>query len=133
MDKFSKYFFRTTIVASIVIANAAVAQESGSVPPPPSGVTETKEIGRHMSETIRSSIKKVVVIAGQRPSGESVTGSFDKDTAGLLGGMSEGSRIGNISKDIGGVPVNIPIPVLGTLGAIYGGIAGVTKRQIQEF
>jgi len=133
MDRFSKYCFHSAIFASLAMAHAAAAQENGSVPPPPSGVTETREIDQHMSESMRSSIKKVVVIAGQRPSDESVTGSFDKETAGLFGGMSEGSRVGTISKDVGGVPVNIPIPVLGTLGAIYGGIAGVTKRQIQEF
>jgi len=133
MIKFSKYCVRVAVAMSLALSSATSAQESASVPPPPSGKTETIEVKPHMREAIRSSIKKVVVIAGQRPSDESVTGSFDKDTAGLLGGMSEGSRIGTISKDIGGVPVNIPIPVIGTLGAIYGGIAGVTKRQIQEF
>ncbi|MGI9261840.1 MAG: hypothetical protein ACR2QR_07380 [Woeseiaceae bacterium] len=87
----------------------------------------------HMSESLRADIGKLVVVAGTSPAGDSVTGSYETETAGLFGGMEEGSRIGTISKEIGGVPVNIPIPVIGTLGSIYGGISGAAKREIQDF
>ena len=86
------------------------------------------------SEALRSSIHKVVVIAGQSPAGQAVTGSYEKATAGLAGGMEAGSRLGTITPNIGGVPVTIPIiPVLGIPGAIFGGLGGATKREIQEF
>jgi hypothetical protein len=88
---------------------------------------------RHMSESLRTEFRKVVVVAGTSPAGDSVTGSYETETAGLLGGMEEGSRIGTISKEIGGVPVSIPIPVIGTLGSIYGGISGAAKREVQDF
>jgi len=97
------------------------------------GVQSLSTRDPHMPEPLRSAVNKVVVISGERPADDAVSGSFEKETAGLLGGMSDGSRLGTFSKEIGGVPVNIPIPVLGTLGAIYGGISGATKREIQEF
>jgi len=88
----------------------------------------------HMSEALRSSVHKVVVIAGQSPAGQAVTGSYSKETAGLAGGMEAGSRLGTITPNIGGVPVNIPIfPVLAIPGAIFGGLGGATQREIQEF
>lgn len=87
----------------------------------------------HMAEALRAGVRKLVIVAGEAPPNESVTGSYDRETAGLIGGMEEGSRIGTISKEIGGVPVNIPIPVIGTLGSIYGGLSGAAKREIQEF
>ena len=87
----------------------------------------------HMAETIRADIGKLVVVGDYAPAGESVTGSYDRETAGLIGGMDDGAKIGTISKEVGGVPINIPIPVLGTLGSIYGGISGAAEREIQEF
>jgi len=66
----------------------------------------------HMSEALRSSIKKVVVIAGESPANQEITGSYEKDTPGLVEGMDSGSKIGTISKEIGGVPINIPISIL---------------------
>ena len=87
----------------------------------------------HMAESQRSSVRKVVVIAGESPAGQSVTGSYEKDTDGLIGGIDSGSRIGTISKEIGGVPISFPIPMLTIPGAIFGGLSGAAKREIQEF
>jgi hypothetical protein len=112
---------------SSCIAFTAVAQEAS---PETAAFNPTAP---HMAEALRADVHKLVVIAGEAPPSESVTGSYEKETAGLLGGMEEGSRIGTISKEIGGVPVNIPIPVIGTLGSIYGGLSGAAKREIQEF
>ena len=124
------------VVTALAISAMFAAAQAGQEPAEP----ETSQVQQyipldepHMAQVLRSAVKKVVVIAGESPPNEAVTGSFEKETAGLLGGMNEGSRIGTISKEIGGVPVNIPIPVLGTLGAIVGGISGATKREIQEF
>lgn len=86
-----------------------------------------------MSEGHRSSVKKVVVIAGQSPVVQSVTGSYEQETEGLVGGIDSGSRMGTISKEIGGFPISFPIPMLTIPGAIFGGLSGAAKREIQEF
>lgn len=114
-------------------ASASGAAQEGSEPEALT-IEEALRSGEpHMPQALRSAFSQVVVIAGESPPNEAVTGSFEKETAGLLGGMSDGSRLGTFSREIGGVPVSIPIPVLGTLGAIVGGISGATKREIQEF
>ena len=42
-------------------------------------------------------------------------------------------RIGTISKEVGGVPISFPIPGMALPGAIFGGISGKYKREVQEF
>ena len=95
--------------------------------------SNTREPHTHMSEALRSSVKKVVVIAGESPARQSITGSYEKETAGLIGGADAGSRIGTISKEIGGAPVSFGVPILTIPGAIFGGLSGAAKREIQEF
>lgn len=102
---------------------------------PSSGVqqTNTPDSHTHMSESVRSAVKKVVVIPGSSPAEDEITGTYDKETAGLLGGMQSGSRIGNIPVEVGGVAVNFPIPILQIPSAIFGGLSGAAKRRIQDF
>jgi len=88
----------------------------------------------HLSEALRASLKKVVVLPGTSPPGQEITGSYENETPGLAGGISKGSQIGKgVSKDVGGIGVSIPFPILTLPGAIIGGVSGLTKRQIQEF
>ena len=88
----------------------------------------------HMSETLRTSLKKVVVLPGTAPAEGAITGSYEKGTLGLLDGMDAGSRIGDgVTKEIAGIPISIPFPILTIPGAIFGGISGKAKREIQEF
>jgi len=101
----------------------AVTDEAHGVPVPPP----------LMPEDVRSSITRVVVIAGRRSAGQNVSGSYGKETRGLVGGAATGARIGRIEKQIGPVPVNFPIPVLTMPGAILGGLSGAAQRQLQEF
>ena len=106
----------------------------GQVPPPPSSLTpEPVALPPHMPASVRDEIRKVVVISGRGPAEQEVTGSYERATAGLVGGIQAGSRVGTISKEIGGVPVSVPIPGLALPGAILGGLTGLTRRQIQEF
>jgi hypothetical protein len=109
--------------AGSVVAQTDPNAAAAAVPP-----TEAQ-----MPDALRLAVKKVIVIAGQGPASETVKGSYEQETAGLVGGADAGSRMGTISKEIGGVPINIPIPGLAIPGAIFGGITGATKREIQEF
>ena len=95
--------------------------------------TNTPDSHTHMSEALRSTVKKIVVIAGESPANEEITGSYEKDTPGLVGGMDSGSKIGTISKEIGGVPINIPISILTIPGAIYGGLSGQLSGRFRSF
>ncbi|MGB5346130.1 MAG: hypothetical protein WBN23_08195, partial [Woeseia sp.] len=87
----------------------------------------------HMPEATRSSISKVVVIATRSAADEDVSGTYEKATDGLISGMASGSRLGRFSKQVGPVPIVIPIPILTIPGAIFGGLSGAAKREIQDF
>ncbi len=87
----------------------------------------------HMSEEMRAEFRHVVVLPSVAPPSGMLAGSYARETAGLLDGAVQGAEIGIIRKDIGGIPIGFPIPVLRELGAIFGGISGGMKRQIQDF
>ena len=95
--------------------------------------TAAKEQATHMSEELRASVSKIVILASPGASSENVTGSYNKETPGLLGGMADGSKIGTIPVEVGHVPVGIPIPILREIGMIFGAISGGTKAEIQDF
>ena len=116
------------------------AVQAQGVPESPSSTEEkpaeeeTSGSGAHMSEALRSAINKVVIVPGDGPADQAVTGSYKKGTAGLYGGMAAGQQAGTIiSKDVGVVSVSIPIPILTYPGMIIGGVAGATQKEIQEF
>lgn len=138
----SREIFRTLIGrVTILIVGATTAlcpvwtafAQTNSEPTSNNDQASAARVPTHMLEALRASIKKVVVIAGASPRGQSVTGSYEKATDGLVGGIDFGSRIGTISKEIGGVPISFPIPILTIPGAIYGGLSGAAKREIQQF
>ena len=90
----------------------------------------------NMDETIRASVRKVVVLPtpSPYPPDKNVTGSYGDETLGLIEGGLKGSEISKgVTKEIGGIPIGIPFPILRLPGAIIGGISGETKRQLQEF
>ncbi len=131
---------------TFLVLSAATALFSGcvvlaqGVPPPPSS-TQTPPVkesvtpipGTHMAEALRAAINKVVVVPGESPAERAVSGSYAKGAAGLYGGMVAGSRTSTVSKDVGPVTVNVPIPILQLPGMIIGGIAGTTQKEIQDF
>jgi len=127
---------RATVKALLIVFfSSSSLGWAGQVPPMPSSTAgNNQEIAHdsHMPEASRSKVKKLVVVGGVAPAADSVTGTYDKDTGGLAGGMNEGGKIGTISKEVGGVPVNIPIPYLGMIGSIFGGLSGAAKEQMQE-
>ena len=86
-----------------------------------------------MAEDHRRAVKKIVVLPGASPASGAVTGSYQKETDGLLDGIDRGAEIGVFRKDIGGIPISFPIPILTVPGMIFGGLSGTVKRQIQDF
>ena len=86
-----------------------------------------------MAEEYRRSVKKIVVLPGVSPASGAVTGSYRKETDGLLDGVDRGREIGVFRKDIGGIPISFPIRILTVPGMIFGGLSGTVKRQIQDF
>jgi hypothetical protein len=124
-----KRLIRLTTVA-VIVCMPALALHAQGVPEPPSGGAVQSA---YMSEALRASIHKVVVVPGESPAERVASGSYEKGAAGLYGGMVTGAGIGTVSKDVGPVMVRIPIPILQLPGMIIGGIAGSTKKELQEF
>lgn len=86
-----------------------------------------------MSEENRASVTKIVVLPGATLAGAGVTGSYQKDTLGLLDGIDHGRGVGRVVKDIYGIPIGLSIPILSLPGAIVGGVSGASKRAVQDF
>jgi len=86
-----------------------------------------------MSDTLRSGVQRLVVVANDKAARESITGTYEKATPGFAGGVNQGASLGSLSTQVGGVNVSVPMPVLMIPGAVYGGLSGSMKRQIQEF
>ncbi len=86
-----------------------------------------------MPPEMRAGIGEVVVIASDANTDDSISGTYDKATAGLVQGADEGRRMGTVAGQVGGVNVVVPIPVLQLPGMVYGGLSGAAKREIQEF
>jgi hypothetical protein len=118
--------------AFLLSARAAPAQEQGD-PDRLDSAPGSPPVLPHMPESQRQSIDRVVVIAGRGSAEKEVDGSYDKATPGFVGGMASGSDMATISKEIGGVPVNIPIPGMQLPAAIFGGLTGITQQEIQDF
>lgn len=86
----------------------------------------------HMPEAERTALKDVVIVGGPSPIDQAITGSYEKDTPGTLGGISGGAAASTPSAQMGPVTVNFPFPILQLPGAIIGGITGTTQRKIQD-
>ena len=86
----------------------------------------------HMPEELRDSISRIVILPIPGDSGEAITGTYDKETRGLYGGVAKGAEIGQVPVEVGHVPINIPIPVLREIGMIVGGITGTMERRTQD-
>jgi len=132
------------VVLGVVVAASlnGVVQAQG-VPPSPSetvkaataAAPQAPTLGEviPMSEALRASITKVVLMPGGSPTNEEIDGSYEKGSHGLYGGMVAGSGATTIHKQAGPVALDIPIPILQLPAMLAGGIAGATQREIQEF
>lgn len=88
----------------------------------------------HMSEELRASVESVVVLGSTAPASQEITGSYEEQTPGLVGGMNDGANLGRgFETQLGGIPINFPIPILTLPGAVFGALSGAAKAEIQEF
>ncbi len=87
----------------------------------------------HMPDSVRTSVSKIVILPTDGRSSESVKGTYDRKTDGVLGGMARGAGIGTIPVEVGPVPIGIPIPILRELGMLVGALTGGADRKLQEF
>lgn len=128
IDK-SRGWFRDWLLAAAVLTSPtlALAAEEGV-----SAEAVVPQAPTHMSEKLRATISKIVILPISGDATESITGTYGKETPGLAGGVAKGSGVGSIPVEVGHVPVNIPIPLLRELGMIVGGITGSAQRQVQE-
>lgn len=119
---------RLAIAAAIVIPGLVIAEEPGQEP---GSLVQVSD--KLMGEKYRKSVKKIVVLPGVSPASGAVTGSYRKETDGLIDGVDRGREIGVFRKDVGGIPISFPIPILTIPGMIFGGLSGSIKREIQDF
>ena len=111
------------------------------VPPTPSSTKtatveaapKTSKLNTHMPESLRATVKKVVVVPGDSPAERAVAGDFKKGSLGGLDGAIAGADMSTVRTDVGPVSINFPIPILQIPGMIFGGIKGSAQREIQDF
>ena len=123
-----KALIKVALIVVAVIPGLAMADE-------PSQELESlvRVSDKLMAEDHRRDVKKIVVLPGGSPASGAVTGSYQKETDGLIDGVDKGREFGVIRKDIGGIPISFPIPILTIPGMIFGGLSGSIKREIQDF
>ena len=115
------------VVISFVQASAVAADANQQLS---SVVQRTAE---YMPEEYRASTQKLVVLPGAAPATNAVTGSYQKETLGMVDGIDVGRGFGTINKDIAGIPISFPIRILSLPGAIIGGLIGASTREIQDY
>jgi hypothetical protein len=116
------------LLSGVFLIGSAVGQTSG-----PQIAPLVRDSNSLMSEQHRASVSKIVVLPGLSPASGSVTGSYGKETLGLIDGIDKGLGMGRIGTDVGGIPISIPIPILAVPAAIFHGLSGGAKRELQDF
>ena len=97
-----------------------------------SALADTAQPVKQMSDELRESISRIVILPIAGESNESITGTYGKETRGLAGGMAKGAEIGQFPVEVGQVPIAIPIPILREIGMLFGGVSGALERRTQE-
>lgn len=120
------------IIACVVWAAPDVSL--AEMPPPPSSLLRkpAHEPSEDMTEELRAQVDAIVVVATRNPADEAVSGSYEKDTYGLVGGVAAGHEAGRIRKEVGPVPVDFRIPGTAIPGMIIGGLFGGMQGEVQQ-
>lgn len=128
---------RITTGLAIMTACAAWSAPGASladVPPPPSSPVRKPppEFREAMTEELRAQLDSILVVATRDSGGEKLSGSYEKDTYGLMEGVAAGHEAGRVTKEVGPVPVSMRIPGTAIPGMIIGGLFGSVQREVQE-
>ncbi len=86
-----------------------------------------------MAADIRTAVGHVAILPSEAATAEAITGTYDRAQPGLVGGADAGRRRAGVSGQVGGVNVHVPVPILQIPSAIFGGLSGAAKEEIQEF
>jgi hypothetical protein len=121
------------LLTAIGVALAVASAPTTAAEEQAAGSALANPVATHMPEDVRGTISKVVILPTAGEAGQVVTGSYEKSTVGIQGGMAKGAEIGTIPVEVGGIPVGIPIPILREIGMIAGALSGGAKREIQDF
>lgn len=121
-------------IVSACLGWAAPGIGRADVPPPPSSLVREPppELREDMSEERRAQIDSILVVATRDSAGEKLSGSYEKDTYGLLDGVAAGHEAGRVTREVGPVPVSMRIPGTAIPGMILGGLFGSVQREVQE-
>ena len=128
---------RRSIELAVIIACVILAAPDASLadaPAPPSSLLQKPppEPSEDMTEELRAQVDAIVVVATRNPADQTVSGSYEKDTYGLVGGVVAGHEAGRVRKQVGPVPVNMRIPGTAIPGSIIGGVVGGWQREVQQ-
>jgi hypothetical protein len=119
----------TAVVCGLCCCSTALASTPIADVDPPL----TPQLWEPMPDEFRAGIGEIVVIASDADTDDSISGTYDEATPGLVQGADEGRRMGGVTGQLGGVNVSVPVPVLQLPGMVWGGLSGAAKREIQEF
>lgn len=86
-----------------------------------------------MSADVRSAVERVAILPSDAATAEAISGTYDRAQPGLVGGADAGRRRAGVSGQVGGVNVHVPVPILQIPSAIFGGLSGAAKKDVQEF
>ena len=86
-----------------------------------------------MSADVRSAVERIAILPSDAETAEAISGTYDEAQPGLVGGANAGRRRAGVSGQVGQINVNFPVPILQIPSAIFGGLSGAAKEEIQEF
>ena len=86
-----------------------------------------------MSADVRSAVERIAILPSGAETAEAISGTYDEAQPGLVGGADAGRRRTGVSGQVGQINVNVPVPILQIPSAIFGGLSGAAKEEIQGF
>ncbi len=86
-----------------------------------------------MSADVRSAVERIAILPSDAQTAEAISGTYDEAQPGLVGGADAGRRRAGVSGQVGQINVNFPVPILQIPSAIFGGLSGAAREEIQEF
>ena len=119
------------MAAVVCLASSALAAAAGPLDEIEAPLAP--KVYEPMSADVRSAVERVAILPSEAATSEAISGTYDRAQPGLVGGADAGRRRAGVSGQVGGVNVHVPVPILQIPSAIFGGLSGAAKEEIQEF